>query len=99
MKLSHVPLIISFLLALTPLTTVADTGGWQADTDLKTCLVIAQQGSLSAQQAADIAQKKYGGRVLKIKPDGKVYRIKLLLDSGRVIQVTVDANSGKLSKS
>lgn len=99
MKLSHVPLIISLLLALTPLTTVADSGGWKADTDLKTCLVVAQQGSLSAQQAADIAQKKYGGRVLKIKPDGKVYRIKLLLDSGRVIQVTVDANSGKLSKS
>jgi uncharacterized membrane protein YkoI len=99
MKLSRLLLTISLLFAISPPTALAGTGAWDANANLENCLIVAQQGSLSAQQAADIAQQKYGGRVLKIKPDGKLYRIKLLLDSGHVIQVTVDADSGALSKS
>ncbi|BFM17759.1 hypothetical protein R50073_39420 [Maricurvus nonylphenolicus] len=96
MSFTRPSLLISLLLALSPVAAIAEQ---PSGLTYETCLIIAQQGQLSAQQAADIAQKQYGGRVLKIKPDGKVYRIKLLLDSGRVIQVTVDAYSGQLGKS
>ena len=48
---------------------------------------------VSKRQAASIARKKYGGKVLNVKTihsEGRiVYRVKLLLDAGRVKVVTV----------
>lgn len=48
-----------------------------------------QRSQLSPQQAAAKARAKYGGKVLKVMPDGRGYKVRLLLDSGRVITVTI----------
>lgn len=51
--------------------------------------------------AAELARQAYGGKVLsvdEIKEDGQtVYRVKLLLEGGRIKIVTVDGNSGKVA--
>lgn len=51
--------------------------------------------------AAELARQAYGGKVLsvdEIKEDGQtIYRVKLLLDGGRIKIVTVDGNSGKVA--
>jgi starvation-inducible outer membrane lipoprotein len=47
------------------------------------------QQSLTAAQAAQRAKAKHGGKVLKVTPKGKGYKVKLLTDSGRVLTVTV----------
>ncbi len=44
---------------------------------------------MSAQQAAAEAQARYGGRVLKVSPSGSGYRVRLLQDDGRVINVSI----------
>jgi uncharacterized membrane protein YkoI len=48
-----------------------------------------EQRSLTATQAAARAQAQYGGKVLKVSPSGKGYKVKLLTDSGRVLTVTI----------
>ena len=51
-----------------------------------------------AQQAASIARATTGGRVLDVRPQqgesGNAYRVRLLLDPGRVRTIIVDADSG-----
>lgn len=47
------------------------------------------QPQMSAQEAAAQAQARHGGRVLKVSPHGKGYSVRLLLDDGRVITVSV----------
>lgn len=49
----------------------------------------AQQAGLTPREAAARAQAQHGGRVLSVSRKGEAYRVKLLLDSGRVITVTV----------
>lgn len=47
-------------------------------------------GKLTANQAAAIAQQRHGGRILSINPKpGDSYQVRLLLSSGKVIQVKV----------
>ena len=57
--------------------------------------------AISAQQAARIVKRKYGGKVLKVNASGSKsnpsYRVKLLKDNGHVISVNVDAKSGRVS--
>ena len=48
-----------------------------------------QQRQMTASEAAAKARAKHGGKVLKVSPKGKGYRVKLLTDSGRVITVMV----------
>lgn len=51
-------------------------------------------------RAADIARAAHGGKVLKVdevNSNGQVvFRVKLLLDGGRIKIVTVDGNSGRV---
>jgi uncharacterized membrane protein YkoI len=49
----------------------------------------AQQAVLTPREAAARAQAQHGGKVLSVTRQGEVYRVKLLLDSGRVITVSV----------
>lgn len=44
---------------------------------------------LDARSAARRAQDAYGGRVLGVKRKGDSYRVRLLLDEGRVTTVTI----------
>jgi uncharacterized membrane protein YkoI len=48
-----------------------------------------EQHALTAAEAAARARDRHGGKVLKVSPQGKGYRVKLLTDSGRVITVTI----------
>lgn len=54
----------------------------------------------TAQQAAQIVKKKFGGKVLKVertKVNGNPgYKVKLLKDNGHVVSVKVNAISGKI---
>lgn len=49
-----------------------------------------ERGGLTPQQAAAKARAAHGGKVLKVERKGRGYRVRLLLDSGRVITVSVD---------
>lgn len=67
-------------------------------------MVLAQsEERISASQAAAIVQEHYGGKVLKVQSTQKngrvIYRVKILLDNGRVRNVGVDAQSGRLLRS
>lgn len=53
-----------------------------------------QTQDIGQAQAAAIAQSRYGGKVLKISRQGNTYRVKLLLPSGVVKTVSVDASNG-----
>ncbi|GAC28694.1 PepSY domain-containing protein [Brumicola pallidula] len=57
-----------------------------------------EQQRISKSQAAQKAQKAVAGKVLKVEMRGNVYRVKIHQTSGRVIYVTVDAITGKVSK-
>ncbi|MFQ3237140.1 MAG: putative membrane protein YkoI [Paraglaciecola sp.] len=69
-------------------------------------LMLCVTGDLTAQdtpqpinksQAAQKAQQKYQGRVLKVDQNKNKYRVKVLQKSGRVVSVDVDKTSGKVS--
>ena len=49
----------------------------------------AQKNTMTPREAAAKARAQHGGKVLNVSRQGGVYRVKLLLDSGRVITVTV----------
>lgn len=55
----------------------------------------------NSQQAARLVKSRHGGKILKVqrtKVNGHVgYRVKVLKDSGHVISVAVDAETGRVS--
>lgn len=51
----------------------------------------------SSQQAAQLAQSRYGGKVLKVQSQKTGYRVKLIKKDGHIIAVFVDAKSGRIS--
>ena len=55
---------------------------------------MANPAGISAKQAATAARNHIEGRVLSVKPHSKNngYRVKLLVDGGRVVTVNVDGN-------
>jgi len=54
------------------------------------------EAGVSKQQAVNIAQQYYPGRVLAVKLKDKVYRVKTLNDNGEVRIISVDAETGKI---
>lgn len=56
------------------------------------------QVKISESQASRKAQKAFAGKVLKVELKGKVYRVKIYQESGRVVYVNVDATTGKIRK-
>jgi uncharacterized membrane protein YkoI len=56
-----------------------------------------EQQRISASQAAQKALQAVPGKVLKVESRGSVYRVKIHQKSGRVVYVTVDAITGKVS--
>ena len=57
---------------------------------------VNQQGKISQRKAIAIAQKHIQGRVLDIRPENGIYRVKILSDKGMVHVVRVDAANGKI---
>jgi starvation-inducible outer membrane lipoprotein len=66
-------------------------GGWLAPAPAAAQQVgaSAQKSTMTPREAAAKARAQHGGKVLNVSRQGGVYRVKLLLDSGRVITVTV----------
>ncbi|MCF2949940.1 PepSY domain-containing protein [Paraglaciecola aquimarina] len=70
------------------------------------CLIIStdvtaddpKPSTLNKSQAAQKAQQKVNGRVLKVDQNKHKYQVKLLQKSGRVVSVNVDKKSGKVSQ-
>jgi len=52
--------------------------------------------SVTKQQAVNIAQQYYPGRVLAVKLKGNTYQVKTLNDSGEVRIIVVDAKTGRI---
>lgn len=50
-----------------------------------------QQQDIGPGQAARIAQQRHGGKVLKVSREGQTYLVKLLLPSGTVRTVRINA--------
>ncbi len=64
-------------------------------------LLLAQATpSVSADEAAALVRARSGGRILDLRLENRarppVYRVKVLLDGGRVRVYRVDASSGKI---
>ncbi len=51
----------------------------------------------SSTQAAQMAQHRFGGKVLKVQTQKTGYRVKLIKKDGHIISVFVDAKSGRIS--
>lgn len=71
------------------------------NTNIKASATAKQQVKVkSAKQAAELVKKRYGGKVLKVKPqrrNGKQsYKVKLIKKNGHISSVSVDAKSGKV---
>jgi len=51
----------------------------------------------SSSQAARLVKSRTGGKVLKVKNNGRSgYKVKVIKPNGHIISVTVDAKSGKM---
>lgn len=59
--------------------------------------VHAAPENISQQQAVSIARQAHSGRVLGVKQRGNTYRVKILLRSGDVKIIQIDARSGRVS--
>ena len=57
----------------------------------------ASQGANNKQQAVEIAQQQFSGRVLSVKRQGDSYRVKILNSSGDVRIIKVKALNGNQS--
>ena len=64
--------------------------------------LLAAQGTVSRDQAAATARSATGGRVLSVDSQQRrgrlVYRVKVLLQGGRVRVVNVDGQTGELTR-
>jgi uncharacterized membrane protein YkoI len=79
--------MLTVALTLTCLPAAADRGrGGNNGSD---------NDGISAEQAAAVVSRTYGGRVVSVKPEGgngqRVYKVRVLLDGGRVKTVQVDS--------
>ena len=55
-----------------------------------------EQGVITKQQAIEITQKHYPGRVLNVKHKATFIRVKILSDNGEVRIIKVDNNTGRI---
>ena len=57
------------------------------------------QRSISPAEAKSIARKRVpGGQVVDISRRGDTYRVRVIAKSGKVVDVLIDANSGRVKK-
>jgi uncharacterized membrane protein YkoI len=90
-------LVLAILIAVLA-APYAPAAGPQAATGR---LLLAQSSpAVSADQAAELVRARSGGRILGVRLEsgerGPVYRVKVLLDGGRVRIYRVDANDGRI---
>ncbi|MEE8387068.1 MAG: PepSY domain-containing protein [Acidiferrobacterales bacterium] len=85
--------LLALILALPALSSASTLLTAKVDT-----ILLAKSDGITLEQAAARVRSQTGGRILsadEIRHDGrKVYRIKVLLPSGHVRVITVNANGG-----
>jgi uncharacterized membrane protein YkoI len=81
--------VLTAALTLTCLPAGADRGGHDHG---------SENDGISADQAASIVKRAYDGRVVSVKQEGDGYKVRVVLDGGRVKNVSVDSR-GKLRES
>ncbi|MFT5161623.1 MAG: putative membrane protein YkoI [Alteromonadaceae bacterium] len=54
---------------------------------------------INKSQAVNTVKRKYPGKIIKITNGSNHYQVRLLQKDGRVVNVKVDKNSGKIIKS
>lgn len=60
-------------------------------------VVLEAQRSISPAEAKSIAQKRVpGGQVVDIKRRGDTYSVRIIKKSGKVVDVLIDANTGRV---
>jgi uncharacterized membrane protein YkoI len=81
--------VLTAALTLTCLPASAERGGHDRG---------SESDGISADQAASIVKRQYDGRVVSVKQEGNGYKVRVLLDGGRVKTVSVDSH-GNLRES
>lgn len=80
-------LLCSALLTATMVGTVV----FAPEAEARSRVLVAQNSQMTAREAAAQAQAQHGGKVLRVRKQGNVYKVRLLKKSGRVVTVTVRA--------
>lgn len=84
--------LIAGVLSLSAASAYANTA-WNSE------VVLQAQRSISPAEAKSIAKKKYpGGEVVDIKRRGDTYSVRVIKKSGKVVDVLIDANTGRVKK-
>ncbi len=86
--------VLTAALSLTCLPAAADRGGADRGSHDRG----SENDGISADQAASIVKRAYDGRVVSVKQEGNGYKVRVLLDGGRVKTVSVDSR-GSLRES
>lgn len=85
--LRHFTQLLCAILVATVLAGVTLAPAAQA----RSPMLIAQNSQITAREAAARAKAQYGGKVLRVRKQGDVYKVRLLQESGRVITVSIRA--------
>ncbi|KKO46861.1 hypothetical protein WG68_02650 [Arsukibacterium ikkense] len=57
-----------------------------------------RQPEVTKEQATQLAQQRYPGKVLKVQTETRHYRVRLIQADGRVITVLVDNRTGRVER-
>lgn len=87
-----------FLVALAALLSIGLLAGQSIPAQAQSQQRAATSQGISSGQAANIARRSVGGKVLSVRPAGKHYRVKLLKRNGVVTQVRVNRGNGRVSR-
>jgi len=85
--------LLAGILSLSALSLNAQAHAWN---DI---IVQQAQRSITPAEAKSTAQKKYPkGEVVDIKRRGDTYTVRVIRKSGKVVDVLIDANTGRVKK-
>lgn len=91
--------ILSALLAASLSLGAISAQGQTANSIWSGVVVFEAQRSITPAEAKSIARKKVpGGKVVDIKRRGDTYSVRVIKKSGQVVDVLIDANTGRVKK-
>ncbi|KKO49281.1 hypothetical protein VT06_07120 [Arsukibacterium sp. MJ3] len=57
-----------------------------------------QQPEVSKEQATELAQQRFPGKILKVQAESSQYRVRLMQENGRVVTVLVNNRTGQVKR-
>jgi uncharacterized membrane protein YkoI len=57
-----------------------------------------QQPEVSKEQATELAQQRFPGKILKVQAESSQYRVRLMQANGRVVTVLVNNRTGQVKR-